>query len=169
MTQHPRLRCVLFSPLPLSLLRKSKVSARASGLCSCLSSSVLPWLFSSLLRASWVAQSREQAFVPGTGSFVRRERGALWFGHCPWLWFPRSDALLSAKWGCCSPQGWGMCLLTDCKALGSGRKEAYGSTAAELPLPYSSKVELAPWALLGNKRARANKRSVSNLLFWGKC
>lgn len=102
------------------------------------------------------------------GSFVKRERGALWFGHCPWLWFPCSDALLSAKWGCCSPQGWGMCLLTDCKALDSGRREDCGSTAAELPLPCGSKVELAPWASLGNKRARANKRSVSNLLFWGK-
>lgn len=45
--------------------------------------------------------------------------------------------------------------------------DGWGSTAAELPLPCSSKVELAPWALLGNK-VRANKRSVSNLLFWGK-
>lgn len=61
-----------------------------------------------------------------------------------------------------------MCLLTDCKALDSGRRKDRGSTAAELPLPCGSKVELAPWALLGNKRARANKRSVSNLLFWGK-
>lgn len=61
-----------------------------------------------------------------------------------------------------------MCLLTDCKALDSGRREDCGSTAAELPLPCGSKVELAPWALLGNKRARANERSVSNLLFWGK-
>lgn len=159
---------MLFSPLPPSLLRKPKVSARESGLCSCLSSSALSWLFSSLLRASWVAQSRERVFVPGAGSFVRRERRALWFGHCPWLWFPCSDALLSAKWGCCSLQGWGMCLLTDCKALNSRRREDCGSTAAELPLPCSSKVELAPWASLGNKRARANKRSVSNLLFWGK-
>lgn len=48
----------------------------------------------------------KRAFEPDTGSCVRRERRALWLGHCPWLWFPRSDVLLSAKWGCCSPQGW---------------------------------------------------------------
>lgn len=49
------------------------------------------------------------------------------------------------------------------------RREDCGLTAAELPLPCGSKVELSPWASLGNKRVRANKRSVSNLLFWRKC
>lgn len=43
-----------------------------------------------------------------------------------------------------------MCVLTGCNALDSERGEGWGSTAAELPLPCRSKVELAPWALLGN-------------------
>lgn len=60
-----------------------------------------------------------------------------------------------------------MCLLTECKVLDRGRREDFGSKAAELPLPCGSKVELAPCASLRNKRAKANKRSVSNL-FCGK-
>lgn len=42
-------------------------------------------------------------------------------------------------------------VLTGCEALGHGRVEGWGSTDAELPLPHSSKVELAPRASLGNR------------------
>lgn len=60
----------------------------------------------------------------------------------------------------------GCACLQTAKRLTEGEGKTV-SKAAELPLPCGSKMELAPWALLGNKRVRANKRSVSNL-FCGK-
>lgn len=72
------------------------------------------------------------------------------------------------KMGLLQPTGLGDVPAYRLQSTRQQEKEVHGSTAAELPLPCSSKVELAPWASLGNTRVRGNKRSVSNL-FWGKC
>lgn len=57
-------------------------------------------------------------------------------------------------------------MLTGFEALDSGRGKGWGSTAAELPLPCSSKVELAPWASLGNRGCELIKDQFLIFLFW---
>lgn len=59
-------------------------------------------------------------------------------------------------------------MLTGCEALSSRRAEDWGLTAAELPLPCGSKVELAPWASLGNRGRELIKDLFLIFCFGGK-